>query len=1052
MCGIIGYIGKKDAFPILINGLGKILYRGYDSFGIALINKQGEIDCFKKPGRLDKWEPKLLKMNFEGDIGIAHCLVPDTLIQLADGRTVEISEIKNGDKVLSLNLDTLKFSTGKAKVFRHKSPWHLYEIRTSSASIKTTGGHKLLIFSEGKIKEKQVKEISRGDFLIFPKRIKIKGKKLKFKEVKLKRYYQVAGTISQLVKNGLFRKELSMVRAASEIGVSDSYIDHIIRNDRNFREDQLEKILPFFSIKFSSDQFTPVNTIHGKFLNLPKESSSELMQILGYFLGDGTAQPKTIRFKDADKSVLEIYQKLIEKVFNINGRIVSQKGTIAYLLEVNSIYLSRWLKENIVLRKKEFLEEIGSLPEGEIAAFLRGLFDAEGCVNLASGQISLRMTNKNIVKISQLLLLRFGITSSFYKEDKKHENWHTSYGLFFGNSTNLKKFTEHINFSSKEKAKKLQFLIKKRQINKTLKKNTENIEITTQKISSIKKIISNEKYLYDLEISPYFNFIANGLVSHNSRWGTHGNITEENAHPHWDCQKNIYLVHNGIIENYRTLKEKLIKEGHQFVSETDTEVLSHLIEKFFQGNLEEATRKALALVKGTYALAIISKNDPGKLVLARNSAPLLIGLGENEFLAASDPSAVIAHTKKVIYLDDGELAVLTPSQFSIQDLNQRKVEKVVNEIDWDLEESQKGGYSHFMLKEIMEQPESIENTLRGRLIIREGRAKLGGLEGAEKKLREIKRIIIGACGTARCAALVGEYMLEEYAGIPVETDYGSEFRYKKPIFDSSTAVIAISQSGETADTMAVVHEAKQKNVLTLGIVNMVGSTIARETDFGVYNHAGPEIAVASTKAFTSQLAVLALFTLFLGRQRDISLVMGRRIAQELALIPGKVKKILKTDTEIKKIAEKYFKYNNFAYLGRKYNYPIALEGAIKLKEISYIHAEGFASGELKHGPIALIDENFPTIAICPSDSVYEKVVSNIEEVRARKGKVIAVATEGNEDIKNLADDVIYIPKTLEMLTPILSVIPLQLFAYYMGVLRGCDVDKPRNLAKSVTVE
>jgi len=544
---------------------------------------------------------------------------------------------------------------------------------------------------------------------------------------------------------------------------------------------------------------------------------------------------------------------------------------------------------------------------------------------------------------------------------------------------------------------------------------------------------------------------GNPFIFH-TRWSSHGKVNNENTHPHWDCAKDIFLVHNGIVENYKELKEKLEKEGHKFHSQCDSEVLTHLIEKFFQGNLEEATRKALCLVKGTYALAIISKNDPGKLILARNSAPLLIGLGENEFLAASDPSAVIAHTKKVIYLDDGEIAVLTPSQFSIQDLNQRKVEKVVNEIDWDLEESQKGGYPHFMLKEIMEQPESIENTLRGRLIIREGRAKLGGLEGAEKKLREIKRIIIGACGTARCAALVGEYMLEEYAGIPVETDYGSEFRYKKPIFDSSTVVIAISQSGETADTVAVVREAKQKNVFTLGIVNVVGSTIARETDAGVYNHAGPEIAVASTKAFTSQLAVLALFTLFLGRQRDISLVMGRRIAQELALIPEKVKKILKTDTEIKKIAEKYFKYNNFAYLGRKYNYPIALEGAIKLKEISYIHAEGFASGELKHGPIALIDENFPTIAICPSDSVYEKVVSNIEEVRARKGKVIAVATEGNQDIKNLADDVIYIPKTLEMLAPILSVIPLQLFAYHMGVLRGCDVDKPRNLAKSVTVE
>jgi len=538
-----------------------------------------------------------------------------------------------------------------------------------------------------------------------------------------------------------------------------------------------------------------------------------------------------------------------------------------------------------------------------------------------------------------------------------------------------------------------------------------------------------------------------------TRWATHGGVTENNCHPHSDCQKNIYLVHNGIIENYRTLKEKLIEEGHQFVSETDTEVLSHLIEKFFQGNLEEATRKALALVKGTYALAIISKNDPGKLVLAKNSAPLLIGLGENEFLAASDPSAVISHTKKVIYLDDGELAVLTPSQFSIQDINRNRIEKTVNEIDWDLEESQKGGYSHFMLKEIMEQPESIANSLRGRLISETGLAKLGGLESVQDKLREIARLNLVACGTAFYAALVGRYMLEEYAGLPCEADFASEFRYRKAILGKKTASIFISQSGETADTLAALKEVKRKGGLTLGIVNVVGSSVARETDAGIYNHTGPEIGVASTKAFTSQLAILALLTLFLGRQREMSLVTGQRIANEISKLPDLVATILKnTSSEMKNLAEKYNRFNNFLYLARKYNYPIAMEGALKLKEISYIHAEGYGAGEMKHGPIALIDEDFPTVAICPSDSVYDKMISNIEEVKARKGKIIAIATEGNQDIKNLADDVIYVPKTLEMLTPILSVIPLQLFAYYMGVLRGCDIDKPRNLAKSVTVE
>jgi glucosamine--fructose-6-phosphate aminotransferase (isomerizing) len=541
------------------------------------------------------------------------------------------------------------------------------------------------------------------------------------------------------------------------------------------------------------------------------------------------------------------------------------------------------------------------------------------------------------------------------------------------------------------------------------------------------------------------SFPANPIILH-TRWATTGQVSEANAHPHSDCQKNIWLVHNGIIENYQALRVKLEKEGHKFYSETDTEVVVHLIEKFFQGNLEEAVRKALGYLKGTYGIAVISRDDPQKIVAARLGSPLLVGLGENEYLVASDPAAVIAHTKKVIYLDDGEIITITPENFFI--LKEKKPE----EIEWDLEDAQKAGFPHFMLKEIMEQPESIRNSLQGRLILEEGKAKLGGLDSIQNKLREIERINIVACGTAFYAGLVGEYMLEEYAGIPTEVDLASEFRYRKPILDKKTAVITISQSGETADTLGALREAKEKGTMTLGIVNTVGSSIARETEAGIYNHAGPEIGVASTKAFTSQLAILALLTLFLGRQRQLSLVMGQRIAKELSKIPELVKKVLENNSQIKELAEKYKDFNNFLYLGRKYNYPIALEGALKLKEISYIHAEGYGTGEMKHGSIALIDENFPTIVICPSDSVYEKNCSNIEEIKARKGKILAIATEGNEEIKELVNDVIYIPKTLEMLTPIISVIPLQLFAYHMGVLRGCDVDKPRNLAKSVTVE
>jgi glucosamine--fructose-6-phosphate aminotransferase (isomerizing) len=530
------------------------------------------------------------------------------------------------------------------------------------------------------------------------------------------------------------------------------------------------------------------------------------------------------------------------------------------------------------------------------------------------------------------------------------------------------------------------------------------------------------------------------------RWATHGAVTEANAHPHHDCHKNIWIIHNGIIENHRELKEKLIKEGHKFYSETDTETICHLIEKFFQGNLEEAVKKALKLIRGAYALLIVSKEDPEKIVAARLSSPLIIGTNEEEYIIASDPIAIAPYTKKFIQLDDYEIAVVTR-----QGLLMTK-EKAPQILEWTSEEAEKGEYPHFMLKEIMEEPLAIKNAIRGRIILDEGTTKLGGLDRVEEKLREINRLILVACGTASFAARVGEYMLEEYAGTPTKVDIASEFRYRKPVLDKNTAAIFVSQSGETADTLAALREMKKKGILTLGITNVVGSSQARETDAGIYIRSGPEIAVASTKSFSGQLAVLALLTVYLGRQREMSLVMGRRIITELIKLPDLAKEILKLAPQIQKLAEKYKDFRNFFFIGRKYNNPIALEGALKLKEISYLHAEGMAGGELKHGSLALIDENFPTIAICPSDSVYEKIISNIEEIKARGGPVIAIATEGNKEIKNIVDDIIYIPKTLEMLTPILTVVPLQLFAYYMGVLRGCDVDKPRNLAKSVTVE
>lgn len=538
------------------------------------------------------------------------------------------------------------------------------------------------------------------------------------------------------------------------------------------------------------------------------------------------------------------------------------------------------------------------------------------------------------------------------------------------------------------------------------------------------------------------------------RWATHGEPTEVNAHPHTGNVGDVWVVHNGIIENFKELKKKLEAKGHTFISQSDTEILAHLIEEHMkkEKSFEKATLAALNEVRGTYGIAVQYKGEPDKLIAARMGSPIVLGVGKKEHFIASDPSPILKHTKKVIFLNDGEVAVLTPKSHTIYKLSSELVKRAPETLDWNAEEAQKGGHEHFMLKEILEAPEVIENTLRGRLIAAKGTVKLGGLEAVAKELASTERIIIVACGTAYYAGLVGEYMFEEFASIPVEVELGSEFRYRSPVLNQKTAVIAISQSGETADTLAAIREGKKKGALTLGIVNAVGSTIARETDAGVYNHAGPETSVASTKAFVSQLTALALFTIFFGRQRNMTAKTGKDIATELKALPKKIEKILSTRAEIEKLAKKYVGARDFLFIGRKYNYPIALEGAIKLKELSYIHAEGYGAGEMKHGPIAMIDENFPTLAVATQDSVYEKNVSNIHELKARKGPVIALATEGDIEIAKLADDVIYVPKTLEMLSPILNVIPLQLFAYYFAKEKGLNVDRPRNLAKSVTVE
>ena len=559
------------------------------------------------------------------------------------------------------------------------------------------------------------------------------------------------------------------------------------------------------------------------------------------------------------------------------------------------------------------------------------------------------------------------------------------------------------------------------------------------------KIIELERKINDLDIT------GKSGIAH-TRWATHGEPSEENAHPHRDQDENVFVIHNGIIENFHYLKKRLEKSGITFRSETDTEVLAHLISMNFEGKLNEAVRKTMSQVEGTFGMAVIHRDSPGEVVVARRGSPLIIGVAEDGNYAASDVAAMVRYTTEVVHLNDNELALLTEEGVSISTAQAKAIQRATETVEWQPEDAELNGFPHFMLKEIFEQPETIKNAIRGRLEPGEGVPKLGGITPVWDSLKECRHLVMVACGTSYYAGCVGMYIFEKLTDIDVEVELASEFRYRKMNFPPNTFIIALSQSGETADTLAAIREAKRKGAKLLGIVNVVGSSIARETDAGIYNHAGPEIGVASTKIFISQLTILTLLALLLGRHQNLSLTDGVEALKALSALPDQVKKILSNDNRIQAIAQKYYRCDNWLFLGRKYGYPIAMEGALKLKEISYIHAEGYAAGEMKHGPIALINPEMPTVAIVPNDAMYEKMISNIQEIKSRKGPVIAIANEGDDKIKEMADEVIEVPATLDYLNPILCAVPCQLLAYHCARFLNRDIDKPRNLAKSVTVE
>ncbi|NIM11049.1 MAG: glutamine--fructose-6-phosphate transaminase (isomerizing) [Candidatus Aminicenantes bacterium] len=538
----------------------------------------------------------------------------------------------------------------------------------------------------------------------------------------------------------------------------------------------------------------------------------------------------------------------------------------------------------------------------------------------------------------------------------------------------------------------------------------------------------------------------------HTRWATHGKPSQVNAHPQTDCANKISVVHNGIIENYLELKEELMAKGHVFKSETDTEVIAHLVEEYFEDDLEIAVLKAVERLSGTFGIAVIHADIDHQVIIVKRGSPMVVGIGDKEYLAASDSNALTPYTKKMIYLSDDEIAVLNSDEYHIKNLRNETLEKKIEILETRDYKVDKRGFEHYMLKEIFEQPVSIENAMRGRIIESEGVSKLGGLEPVLDRLKNTRQLIIVSCGTSYYAGLLGRYIFEHLTELNIEVELASEFRYRRLKLDEDVAVLALSQSGETADTLAAIKEAKRKGALVLGIVNAVGTAITQITDAGVYNHAGPEIGVASTKIYTSQLVIQTLMALLIGRYQGVSFIEGSEIINALIRLPDQVREILKNADQIKEIAHKYSRYKNFLYIGRLFNYPTAMEGALKLKEISYIHAEGYAAGEMKHGPISLIDRNFPTVAIVPDDLTLDKMISNMQEIKARNGKILSVTNANVPQVEKISNDIIVVPRTIPILQPILNIIPLQLFAYYIAKEKGRDIDKPRNLAKSVTVE
>ena len=1042
MCGIVGYLGFRRADKVIISALKRLEYRGYDSWGIA-VKSGDELKIYKKVGAIGDIRDFEL---CEGNIGIGHCLHPDTVVLLSDGSIKKIKDLPREVELIVYDFKRNTFVKAKGRVFKHWAK-SLLRIKTNLTEILATEQHKFFVF-EKEITEKPAKELKAGDLLISPQSVDVEGKNRKLKKVNCTLHYTSDKNSWKLIKRDFKNREEDTSNETQKI---------LETNSNEISKATSNRIIP---------------------INFPEKTNPKLMRFLGYCFGNGGKDDNGLKFRNTSIEVLQEYLKLIKEIFSIEGKIGKESNW--HILKVNNSLLLKWLDLNFPeLMNKKFPEWIGKLTNEEILAFIGGIFDAKGFVDRKTNSLVISIDDDFAVKSIQILLLRFGILASVICPEINRKSKKQPMGLQISNKEFISAFLQKIGkYISYIKRKDIELLLNEskdriyqhikasiperdfhgleiydggypalKMVTKCMNCNTDNkrlmqhlnLPIILHKILRIEKIDYNG-YVYDIEVKNYQNFIANGIITHNSRWATHGKPSDVNAHPHTDCNDEIAVVHNGIISNFQRLREKLENEGHKFKSETDTEVIPHLIEKYCKKglNLERAVMECIKILNGSYAFVAMSKNE-NKLIACRYKNPLILGIGDGEYFLASDVPAILEYTNKVIYLEDGDFVIVTKDGYEIYN-NGIKVQRKVEVVPWSIEQAEKGGYEHFMLKEIHETPKVIEDTL---------------LEYISEDINldvdfaaNISNIVFVACGTSYHASLVGKYLIEKLTDIPVRVEYASEFNYHDiPL--TKSLVIGISQSGETADTLEALRKAKRFGARTLAITNVLGSSVTRIVDKVLYTRAGPEICVAATKSFIAQLIVLYVMALKLSTLPKSEIM---EYVQELKLLPEKVRKVLDKEEEIRNVAENLANYENLLYIGRGLGYPIALEGALKMKEISYIHAEGYPAGELKHGPFALLGESTPVIACVIKDNTYGIMLSNIKEVKARNSPVIAIAEERDHEIDKFVDCSIKTPHVSSIFTPVTYSVVLQLLAYYTAKKRGCEIDKPRHLAKSVTVE